>query len=163
MRFVSLFRLFIPVHWLLCTFVSRGRKLFFFRSKRMLSLKTNKNHRKNLSHIPLCPILVPPTQVGQDPLTETGYVFAQDYVFAELLDIAYEPQEELVWSVGQGGLMVFDVSDPTEPEFMATYSPLGGTSERIISRWMARSECLSAIGSTDGLPTTYEILAGKCW
>lgn len=66
-----------------------------------------------------------PTQVGQDPLTETGYVFAQDYVFAELLDIVYDPQEEVVWSVGQGGLMVFDVSEPTDPAFMATYSPLG--------------------------------------
>ena len=63
--------------------------------------------------------------VGEDPLTEIGHLFVQDYVFAELLDITYDPEEELLWSVGQGGLMVFDVSDPTTPEFMTSYSPLG--------------------------------------
>jgi hypothetical protein len=62
---------------------------------------------------------------GNDPLTEVGSVFAQSSVFAELLDIAYDPLEEVIWGVGQGGVMLFDASDLSAPAFLRAYSPIG--------------------------------------
>ena len=107
-----------------CLSCSGEENFSFSVSADVVSEETQEASQEPLTYSPL-PNTCSPSQVDQDPLTETGYVFAQDYVFAELLDIVYDPQEELVWSVGQGGLMVFDVSNPADPAFMATYSPLG--------------------------------------
>ena len=60
-----------------------------------------------------------------DPLYMVGTEFAQDYVFAEIIDLSYDENEEVVWAVGQGGLMLFDVSIPESPAFLRAYSPMG--------------------------------------
>jgi len=60
-----------------------------------------------------------------DPVQKVGSVFVQDHLFAELLNLSYDPVRELVWGVGQGGIMLFDVSNPAQPEYRTAYSPQG--------------------------------------
>ena len=41
--------------------------------------------------------------------------------FIELVDVEYDTERLLVWGVGQGGLMAFDVSDPAAPSLVGRY------------------------------------------
>ncbi|MAA80284.1 MAG: hypothetical protein CL916_13600 [Deltaproteobacteria bacterium] len=109
--------------WFTCLSCT-GEEHFSFSVKAdVVSEETQEESEEPVTYSSL-PNTCAPSQVDSDPLIEKGFVFTQDYVFAELLDIVYEPEEEVIWSVGQGGLMVFDVSNPAQPEFMTSYSPL---------------------------------------
>ena len=76
-----------------------------------------------------------------DPLVQIGSIFAQATLFAEILDLAFDPVEEVVWAVGQAGLMLFDLSDPTDPSLLRAYSP-PGWHERIYNVHLVSSELL---------------------
>ena len=68
------------------------------------------------------------SDVGADPLERVGEVFfdQQDAGFlCELLQVAVDPDRQLAYAVGQGGLLAFDVSDPTAPEFKGRYAGFG--------------------------------------
>ena len=57
------------------------------------------------------------TTDGIDPISETSALFVQDYVFAEIIDIEVDVNHDALWAVGEGGLMAFDLSEPTSPTY----------------------------------------------
>jgi hypothetical protein len=65
----------------------------------------------------------PPSTVALDPMLEIGAVNVQDYVFAELIDVDLDEDASVIWGAGQGGIVSVDVSNPTQPSFLAAASP----------------------------------------
>ncbi|MEL6344477.1 MAG: hypothetical protein AAFV53_15270 [Myxococcota bacterium] len=58
---------------------------------------------------------------GTDPLTVVGSVFIQDFVTdhpVETVDVEVDPDTNIAWLVGQGGLLSVDLTDPTAPEYL---------------------------------------------
>ncbi len=75
-----------------------------------------------------------PTPDTEDVFTLTGSVKnTQDSGpgwFTEILDIAWLPEQDQVITTGQGGFVVFDVSDPTDPITKGHVGAGGGSFER---------------------------------
>lgn len=76
----------------------------------------------------------PPEPSGTDSFTLTGSVKNTQESgpgwFTEILDIAYLPDEDRVLTTGQGGLVVFDISDPTDPQTRGHVGAGGESFER---------------------------------
>ncbi len=59
----------------------------------------------------------PPPADGTDAFVEVGSEINQTRPwFTEILDVAYLPDIDVVLTAGQGGVAVFDLSDPTQPD-----------------------------------------------
>ncbi len=64
----------------------------------------------------------PPT-LGADPISLDGALMIQDYSFVELVDLEVDTARGVAYGAGQGGLVVMDISDPSNPRYTATYGP----------------------------------------
>jgi len=59
-----------------------------------------------------------PDVLPDDPLTDLGALFLQDYAFAEAVDIELDTAAGVAVLAGQGGLMVVDISDEAAPRWV---------------------------------------------
>ncbi|MGC6510524.1 MAG: hypothetical protein ACON4U_19055 [Myxococcota bacterium] len=64
-----------------------------------------------------------PTTDGTDPIFQTAELFVQDYVFAEIIDSEADLDNAALWTVGEGGLMAFDLSEVDSPSFTKATHP----------------------------------------
>lgn len=60
-----------------------------------------------------------------NPIFQVGALFAQEYVFAEIIDAEVDIDHNALWTVGESGLMAFDVSTPNNPIFTTAVYPDG--------------------------------------
>lgn len=58
-----------------------------------------------------------PDEGPEDPLTDLGFYdnIARSGKMIEFIDVAIDADRDLLWGVGQGGLMAFDISDEQAP------------------------------------------------
>lgn len=74
---------------------------------------------------------VPPTASGTDAFVQVGREINQSGGwFTEILDVFYLPDEEVALTAGQGGVIVFDLSDPTQPDTRGHLGADSGPFER---------------------------------
>ena len=60
---------------------------------------------------------VPPTASGTDAFVQVGREINQSGGwFTEILDVFYLPDDDVALTAGQGGVVVVDLSDPTQPD-----------------------------------------------
>ena len=59
---------------------------------------------------------LPPEELPEDPIQQEESLFAQATLFAEMLDLEIDEENNEAWAVGQGGLMRFSL----EPELQLT-------------------------------------------
>ena len=76
------------------------------------------------------PILDPcrlPDDRAEDPLTDLGVYdnIPSSQTMIELVDVSIDPDRDLLWGVGQGGLIAFDISDSMSPSLLSM-SPSDG-------------------------------------
>jgi hypothetical protein len=65
----------------------------------------------------------PPEVSHTDPIAQLGGVFLQDKWFAELADIAVDPDQGMVYATGHMGLFAADISEPASPEVVDMLEP----------------------------------------
>ena len=59
----------------------------------------------------------PPEEGPEDPLTDLGFYdnLVESNTMIEFIDVAIDSDRQILWGVGQGGLMAFDISDEQAP------------------------------------------------
>jgi hypothetical protein len=84
---------------------------------------------------------------GDDPLTLKGSEFLQDQYFVELTDIELSTSGDHAYAVGQGGLTIMDISDPTTPSVLYSGRGTNGTEMRFDHIEVGEDDTLYATGS----------------
>lgn len=90
---------------------------------------------------------------GVDPFTLIGMVKNTEPApwFTEILDLSVQPETERVLTAGQGGVVVFDIADPTDPITRDHIGAGGGSFSRYYHVWPASSDLAYATHREFGL------------
>lgn len=70
-----------------------------------------------------------PSGLGEEPIQEVGSLFNGQEAggwFMEMVDLEIDTEEDVLYGVGQGGVIVVDVSNPNAPENLAHYPEQNG-------------------------------------